>query len=68
MIGITSRALVVAIGGWFTVHLTGAGLSGLAVVAAFGLIVYGATLTIAFRSGGWWASMAQTAPAAAKSS
>jgi putative MATE family efflux protein len=68
LIGITSRALVVAIGGWITVHLTGAGLSGLAVVAALGLIVYGATLTIAFRSGGWWTSMAQTAPAAAKSS
>jgi len=68
LIGITGRALVVAIGGWITVHLTGAGLSGLAVVAAFGLIVYGATLTIAFRSGGWWTSMAQTARAAAKSS
>jgi putative MATE family efflux protein len=53
LIGITSRALVVAAGGWIAVRLTGAGLSGLAVVAAAGLIVYGVSLIIAFRAGVW---------------
>jgi putative MATE family efflux protein len=53
LIGITSRALVVAIGGWIAVRLTGTGLSGLAVVAAAGLIAYGVSLTIAFRAGVW---------------
>ena len=52
LLGITSRALVVAVGGWIAVHLPGTGLSGLALVAASGLIVYGAILTIAFRAGG----------------
>jgi len=51
--GITSRALVVAVGGWIAVHLTEAGLASLAVVAASGLIVYGASLMIAFRAGLW---------------
>src|SRR5262245_10523079 len=53
VLGITSRAMVVAIGGWIAVHLTEAGLASLAVVAASGLIVYGASLTIAFRAGLW---------------
>lgn len=53
LLGITSRALVVAVGGWIAVHLLGTGLSGLAVVGASGLIVYGASLTIAFRAGVW---------------
>ena len=53
LLAITSRALVVALGGWTVVHLTGMGLSGLAVVAASGLIVYGASLAIAFRAGAW---------------
>jgi hypothetical protein len=35
------------------VRLTGTGLSGLAVVAAAGLVVYGVSLTIAFRVGVW---------------
>jgi Na+-driven multidrug efflux pump len=51
LLGITSRALVVAGGGWIAVHLTGTGLSGLAVVAASGSVVYGASLAIAFRVG-----------------
>jgi Na+-driven multidrug efflux pump len=53
LLGITSRALVVAVGGWIAVHLTGNDLIELAVVAALGLIVYGASLTIAFRAGVW---------------
>ena len=38
VLAITSRALVVAVGGWIAVHLTEAGIAGLAVVAASGLI------------------------------
>jgi Na+-driven multidrug efflux pump len=53
VLAITSRALVVAVGGWIAVHLTGAGLAGLAVVAASGLIVYGSSLMLAFRVGLW---------------
>ena len=53
VLAITSRALVVAIGGWIAVHLTQAGLPGLSVVAASGLVVYGASLMIAFRAGLW---------------
>ena len=50
LVGIASRALVVAIGGWMAVQVAGAGLSGLAVVAASGVIAYGAVVTLAFRS------------------
>jgi Na+-driven multidrug efflux pump len=66
LLGITSRVLVVAGGGVIAVHLTGTGVSGLAVVAASGLIVYGAGLAIAFRAGVWRTPRAQTRPAAAK--
>jgi len=52
LLGITGRALVVAVGGGIAVRL-GTDLSDLAVVAASGLIVYGASLTIAFRAGVW---------------
>ncbi|HEY2243204.1 MAG TPA: MATE family efflux transporter [Xanthobacteraceae bacterium] len=67
LIGITARAAVVSAGGWVVVHLTGAGLDGLAAVAAAGLAVYGASLAIAFRAGFWRAPRAQMAAAAAKS-
>lgn len=53
LLGITGRALVVAIGGWIAVHVTGSGLSQLAIIAAGGLIVYGASLAFAFRAGLW---------------
>jgi putative MATE family efflux protein len=53
VLAITSRALVVAGGGWIAVHLTEAGLTGLAVVAASGLVVYGTGLMIAFHVGLW---------------
>ena len=53
LLGITGRVLVVALGGWIVVHLTASGLAGLALVAAAGLIVYGASLAIAFRAGVW---------------
>jgi putative MATE family efflux protein len=67
LIGITGRAAVVSAGGWIVVHLTGAGLDGLAAVAAAGLAVYGASLAIAFRAGFWRAPRPQMAAAAAKS-
>jgi MATE family, multidrug efflux pump len=53
LIGIASRVLVVAAGGWIVVHMTDAGLPGLAVVAGLGLLVYGSTLAVAFGRGGW---------------
>ena len=53
LLGITGRALVVAVGGGIAVRLTGTDLSDLAVVAASGLIIYGVSLTIAFRAGVW---------------
>jgi hypothetical protein len=43
LIGITGRAAVVSAGGWIVAHLTGAGLDGLAAIAAAGLAVYGAS-------------------------
>ncbi|HMH54329.1 MAG TPA: MATE family efflux transporter [Candidatus Acidoferrum sp.] len=48
-----SRTAVVVGGGAVVIHATDAGLAGLAVVAAAGLLVYGATVAIAFRSGAW---------------
>ncbi len=53
LLGITSRALVVAVAGWIAVHLTGASLRDLAIVAAAGLVVYGTILMIAFRADAW---------------
>ncbi len=49
LIGVASRALVVAIGGWIVIHAMDAGLVGLAVVTAAGLITAGAIIAIAFR-------------------
>jgi putative MATE family efflux protein len=66
LIAIMSRALVVAVGGWIALRLSGNGLGGLAVAAAAGLIAYGAALAIAFRAGMWRAPGAQTSTAAAK--
>jgi putative MATE family efflux protein len=66
LLGITGRALVVAVGGWIALHLAGTNLGNLAVVAACGLIVYGASLAIAFRAGVWQTPRVQTGPAANK--
>jgi putative MATE family efflux protein len=53
LLGIAGRALVVMAGGYAVTHVIGGGLNGLAIVAALGLVVYGATLTIAVRAGVW---------------
>jgi Na+-driven multidrug efflux pump len=66
LIGITGRAVVVLAGGWIVVHRTGAGLEGLAAVAAGGLAVYGLSLAIAFRAGFWRTPQPRIAAAAAK--
>jgi putative MATE family efflux protein len=50
LIGITSRLLVVAIGGWLAATSS---LAGLGVVTAAGIVAYGASLGIAFRAGAW---------------
>jgi putative MATE family efflux protein len=59
---ITSRALVVAAGGWIVVHATDTGLLGVGVVAALGLTVFGSMLAIAFRAGAWKAGIPKAAP------
>jgi putative MATE family efflux protein len=69
LIGITSRALVVATGGWTALQLAGGafgGLNGLAVAAAAGLTVYGASLAAAFRAGLWQDRRPQSAAATSK--
>ena len=53
LLAIAGRVLVVALGGWIAVNIAGAGLSGVAIVAAGGLVVYGAGLATAFRAGAW---------------
>ena len=53
LLGIASRVFVVGAGGWLVIHMTDAGLVGLAFVTAAGLIVYGAIVAIAFRAGVW---------------
>jgi putative MATE family efflux protein len=53
LLAITGRALVVVVGGSLAMHFAGTGLVAIAMVAASGLIVYGASLAIAFRAGVW---------------
>lgn len=53
LIGIASRVAVVTVGGGIAIHLTDSGLTGLALAAAAGLSVYGATQAIAFRANLW---------------
>lgn len=53
LLATAGRALVVAAGGWIAIHTIGADLRGLALVSAAGLVVYGATLAMAFRAGAW---------------
>ena len=47
------RVLVAIGGGWIALRLTGS-LNWLFAALAFGLIVYGVTLTAAVRSGAWF--------------
>lgn len=53
LLGVASRAVVVAGGGWIALHLLGAGLPGLAAIAAAGMTAYGLSLVVAVRSGAW---------------
>lgn len=52
LVAVTSRVVTVTVIGWFMVQ-SGAGLPGLALAAAIGLVVYGAVLFVAFRAGLW---------------
>ncbi len=45
----TARLVVVAAGGWIAVNVLHAGLAGIAVVTALGLVTMGGVLTAAFR-------------------
>ena len=53
LLATAGRVLVVAGGGWIAIHALRTGVAGLGVVAASGLVVYAATLAIAFRAGAW---------------
>jgi putative MATE family efflux protein len=53
LLATAGRVLVMAGGGWLAIHAVGTGVAGLGLVAASGLVVYAATLVIAFRSGAW---------------
>jgi putative MATE family efflux protein len=52
LLAVTLRVAAVALIGWLMVQ-AGAGLSGIALAAAIGLVVYGATLIVTFRAGLW---------------
>lgn len=53
LLATVGRVVVVAAGGWTAVRVLEAGLAGLGIVAACGLMVYGTTLALAFRAGAW---------------
>jgi putative MATE family efflux protein len=53
VVATAGRGVVVGTGGWIAVRWMDGGLASLAVVAAAGMIVYGATLAVAFRVGAW---------------
>jgi MATE family, multidrug efflux pump len=53
LLATAGRVMVVAGGGWLAIHALGTGVAGLGVVAASGLLIYAATLAIAFRAGAW---------------
>jgi putative MATE family efflux protein len=48
LMGVLSRAAVLAIGGWLVVSVMGGGVSGLAIVSAAGLVVGGTIVAVAF--------------------
>jgi len=60
LLATASRALIVAVGGSIVIHATGAGLLGLGIVAAGGMIVYGAVLVVSFGAGAWRRSGSET--------
>ncbi len=62
LVGVTSRVLVVVLGGWLATHVFGTDLTGLAIIAASGLVVYGASLATAFRAGAWKGSTTTSTP------
>ncbi|HYD07306.1 MAG TPA: MATE family efflux transporter, partial [Reyranella sp.] len=47
--GMTCRLLVVVIGGWLAIQVLQAGIAGLGIVTALGLVAWGLTLAAAFR-------------------
>ncbi|WP_295636678.1 MATE family efflux transporter [uncultured Methylibium sp.] len=53
LVGSTARLLIVAVGGWIGVHLLHMPATGLFVVVALSLVVYGGTIAGAIRLGSW---------------
>jgi putative MATE family efflux protein len=60
LLAVTGRGLAVIVIGWTAVQL-GAGLPGIAVAAACGLLAYGTILMAAFRAGRWRAPAHESA-------
>jgi len=50
LLGITSRLVVVAVGGWLAIINS---LVGLGFLTATAIVVFGGSLAIAFRAGAW---------------
>ncbi len=48
LVGVVSRAALLAIGGWIVINASGGGVVGLAAITALGLAVAGAVVAIAF--------------------
>ncbi len=53
LVGSTARLVIVAVGGWVGVHVLGLPPTGLFVVVALSLVVYGGTIAGAIRLGSW---------------
>ncbi len=48
LLAVASRAVVLAVGGWLVIAVTGGGVIGLAIVTALGLAVAGGIIAVAF--------------------
>jgi putative MATE family efflux protein len=62
LLGTAGRVLVVVVGGWLATRIIGTDLTGLALIAASGLVVYGASLAAAFRTRAWQRRRPEVAP------
>ncbi len=48
LVGVVSRAVILAVGGWIVIDATSTGVMGLAIVTALGLALAGAIVAVAF--------------------
>jgi MatE len=62
ILAVTTRTFVVTLGGWIAIHFAGAGFSGLAVVAALGVVSAAAKPSIRLKSKEPLAALLQSLP------